>query len=171
MLTLFSCSQPKALVYQDVTNFRVQQVSLQQVTVVLDMRFYNPNDYGLSLKNGDLDAYFNDKYLGKATLDERIAIPAHDTFLLPISVTANIGSILSNALDLLTSKASDVLVRLQGTVHAGSGGIFISVPVRYEGRQRLRFNRSKNDIICSKVRCFAKGYVQGHRPSIRRRIP
>ena len=132
-----SCSQPKSLVYQDLRNFRLQQVNLQQATVVLDLQFYNPNGYGLNLKDGDLDAYFNDKYLGKARLDERTTVPARDTFLLPVSITADLRSILSNAMDLLSKGDQNVLVRLQGTVRAGKGGLFIGVPVRYEGRQKL----------------------------------
>ena len=131
------CSQPKALVYQDLKNFRVHEVNLQQATIVLDLQFYNPNGYGLSLKNGDLDAFFNNKYLGKATLDERTAIPAKDTFTLPVSVTADLSSIFSNALEVLANNGKDVLVRLQGSIRAGKGGIFIGVPVRYEGKQRI----------------------------------
>ena len=136
-LAFAGCSQPKALVYTDLRNFRVQAVNLQQMTVVLDLEFYNPNGYGLSLKNGNLDAFFNNKYLGKAVLDERMAVPAKDTFLLPVSVTADLRNILSNAFDLLTKGDKDVLVRLQGSVKAGKGGIFIGVPVKYEGRQKI----------------------------------
>jgi LEA14-like dessication related protein len=135
---LAACSQPRALVYQDLRNFRVHKVDLQQATIVLDLKFYNPNSYGLSLKNGDLDAWLNDRYLGKATLAERTSIPARDTFLLPVSVTADLRNILSNAFDLLARPDQDVPVRLRGTIRAGKGGIFIGVPVRYEGRQRLR---------------------------------
>ena len=131
------CSQPKALVYKDLRNFRVQELTLQRVTVVLDLLFYNPNNYGLSLKNGDLDAYFNSKFLGKAILDERTAIPARDTFLLPVSVTADLSNILTNALEVLTNSNAEVLVRLQGSIRAGKGGVFIGVPVKYEGRQRI----------------------------------
>ena len=142
VLTIFTlasagCSQPKALVYQDLRNFRVHAVNLQQATVVLDLQFFNPNNYSLSLKNGDLDAYFNDKYLGKATLDERTAVPSRDTFLMPVSVTANLGNILTNAVELLTSGNSDVMVRLEGKVRAGKGGVFIGVPIRYKGRQKI----------------------------------
>jgi len=136
-LAMTGCSQPKALVYQDLRNFRVHTLNLQQATIVLDLQFYNPNGYGLSLKNGDLDAYFNDKYVGKATLDERTDIPARDTFLLPVSVTADLNDLMTNAFDLLATKDKDVLVRLQGTIRAGKGGIFISVPVHYEGQQRI----------------------------------
>ena len=136
-LAFAGCSQPKALVYKDLRNFRVQELNLQRATVVLDLLFYNPNKYGLSLKNGDLDAYFNNKYLGKATLDERTVIPARDTFLLPVSVTADLSKILTNALEVLTNSNAEVLVRLQGSVRAGKGGIFIGIPVHYEGKQRI----------------------------------
>jgi LEA14-like dessication related protein len=132
-----SCSQPKSLVYQDVRNFRIHKVDLQRATIVLDLQFYNPNNYGLSLKNGDLDAYLNNRYLGKASLDERVSVPASDTFILPVSITADLTSIVTNAIDLLTSKNNDVLVRLQGNIRAGKGGVFIGVPVKYEGRQRI----------------------------------
>ncbi len=138
-LGVVGCSQPKALVYQDLKNFRVQELNFQRATILLDLRLYNPNNYGLSLKNGDLDAYFNDKYLGKATLDERTAIPARDTFLLPVSVTADIRNIFSNALEVLTNGNGEVLVRLQGSVRAGKAGIFVGVPINYEGKQRIHF--------------------------------
>jgi LEA14-like dessication related protein len=133
-----ACSQPKSLVYQELRSFRVQQVDLQQATIVLDLKFYNPNNYSLSLKNGDLDAWLNNRYLGKATLDERTTIPARDTFLLPVSVTADLKNIVSNAFELLSSQDKDMLVRLQGTIRAGKAGVFIGVPVRYEGQQRIR---------------------------------
>ena len=138
LLLLLGCSQPKSLVYQDIENFRLHSVNLRQATVVLDLRFYNPNNYGLSLKAGDLDAYFNDHYLGKARLDERTSAPARDTFTLPVTVTADLAKIVSNAMDLLSKAEQDVLVRLQGSVRAGKGGIYIGVPIRYEGRQRLK---------------------------------
>jgi len=130
VLASTGCSQPQALVYQDLRNFRVHAANLQQATVVLDLQFYNPNNYSL-------DAYFNDKYLGKATLDERTAIPARDTFLMPVSVTANLGDILTNVMELLTNGNQEVMVRLEGNVRAGKGGIFIGVPVRYKGLQHI----------------------------------
>jgi LEA14-like dessication related protein len=138
MSVLTACSQPKALVYQNVQNIRVHQVNLQQATLVVELQFYNPNNYGLNLKNGDLDAWFNNRYLGKATLDERTVVPSHDTFILPVTITAELKNIVSNAIDLLTKQSSDVLVRLQGSVRAGKGGVFINIPVHYEGHQEIR---------------------------------
>lgn len=135
LFALESCSQPKALVYQDIQNFRVQKADLQQATIVTDLRFYNPNGYSLDLKDGDLKVYFGERYVGNAVLDERTKVPAKGTFLLPVSITAGLQSIFVNALDILTNK--EVLVRLEGSIKAGKGRIFVRVPVRYEGRQRI----------------------------------
>lgn len=135
---LLSCSKPKPLVYRDIKNVRVHNMDFRQATIVLDLQFYNPNGYGLSLKNGDLDAYISDKYIGKATLDERTMIPARDTFVLPVSVTANLGSLLNNAISIITHAEQNLPVRLQGTVRAGKGGVFFPVKVNYSGMQKIR---------------------------------
>lgn len=135
LLSLVGCAQPKSLVYQDVAAVRVHKADLNAATVVVDLRFYNPNRYSVTLKDGDIDAYFNDRYLGKAILDERTHVPARDTFLLPVTITASLESIFTNALAMLVNK--EVLVRLQGSLKAGKAGIYVRVPVRYEGRQQL----------------------------------
>lgn len=137
MLAVAGCSQPKALVYQDLRGIHVQHASFQQATIVLDLQFYNPNSYTLSLKNGDVDAYISDKYLGKATLNEQTAAPARDTFTMPVAITANLGSILSNTFGIIANKDQEVPVRLQGTIRVGRGGVFVPVKINYEGRQRL----------------------------------
>ena len=130
-----SSAQVKALEYQDVQDFRIHKADLQQVTIILNLRFYNPNHYSVDLKDGDIDVYFNDRLSGKAILDERTKVPARDTFLLPVTIVAPIDKIVTNALELLVN--NEVLVRLEGTVKAGKRGIFIKIPVRYEGKQRI----------------------------------
>ncbi|MEO6831587.1 MAG: LEA type 2 family protein [Chitinophagaceae bacterium] len=137
LLSLVSCAQPKPLVYRDLQNFRVQSLNLQQATMVLDLQFYNPNNYGLTLKDGDIDAYFNNKFVGKASLAGRSSIPAKDTFTTPVIVTTSLQSLVANALELLTAGDKVVLIRLQGSVRAGKGNIYFRVPVNYEGRQTI----------------------------------
>lgn len=133
---LSGCAQPKPLVYQDVAGFQVSSADFNTVNMVVDLRFFNPNNYSLALKNGDLDAFINNIPLGKATLDERTVVPAYGTFILPVTLHANIRSILQNALDVLTNK--DVLIRIDGTVRAGKGGIFLSIPIHYTGTQKIK---------------------------------
>lgn len=137
LVSLASCAQPKPLVYRDLQNFRIQSIDLQEATMVLDLQFYNPNNYGLTLKDGDIDAYFNNKFVGKASLAGRSSIPAKDTFTTPVLVTTTLQSLVANALELLAGGDKVVLIRLQGSVRAGKGKIFFRVPVNYEGKQTI----------------------------------
>lgn len=130
-----SCSQPKELVYKDTRNFRVHKLGFGTSTLVMDLQYYNPNNFGLQLKDGDVDVYLNSSYLGKGRLDERTAVPAQDTFLVPVSVDVDMSRIFSNALTLLSQK--DVDVKLEGTVKVGKGGVFVKLPIRYVGKQRI----------------------------------
>ena len=138
ILAFVGCSSPKPLVYQDLSSVQIQNFNIEHAVIVANLRFYNPNSYGLSLRNGNLDAYINDKYLGKASVDERVAVPASGTFILPVSIDINMMHVLKDAFDLLSLQKSDVLLRLQGNISAGKAGIYVRVPVNYEGRQKIQ---------------------------------
>ena len=64
-------------------------------------------------------------------------VPAKDTFLLPVSVAVDLKRIFPNALTFLANQ--EVNVRLEGSVKVGKGGIYIRVPVNYQGRQQIKF--------------------------------
>ena len=138
-MAMISCSTPKALVYQDLQRFRVHNIDFQKITMALDMQFYNPNGYGLSLKNGNIDGYINGNYIGKASVDEQTKVPAKDTFTLPVVLTAELRTVIANALEIWKNNGKEVRVRLSGSIRAGKGGVFVPVPIRYEGTQRLQF--------------------------------
>lgn len=132
-IILCSCSSPKELIYSDVKNFRVMEISMNP-KVGLDVEFYNPNKSGMTLKDADIDLFINDKFVGKATLDDKYDVPALDTFLLPVVLKADLKNILPNALSLALNK--EVKVGLKGSVKAGRG-VFINIPINYEGMQTL----------------------------------
>lgn len=132
-LLLIGCASPKELVYRDVKNFRVMEISLQP-KVGMDVEFYNPNKTGMTLKDADIDLYVNDLFVGKATLNDKYEVPGLDTFLLPVVMKADLKNVLPNALSLALNK--EVNVKLKGTVKAGRG-VFFTIPINYEGVQEL----------------------------------
>ncbi len=138
-LTAASCAKPQALQYKGVDRVFLGAVDSRGPQLGLDIKLYNPNDYPMTLKNGDLQAYINGRPAGKADLLSATTVPARDSFSLPVTVAINTSNLLGNALDVLTQK--DVLVRLDGTVRAGkgNGGFSVPVRVRYEGRQKIKF--------------------------------
>lgn len=132
-LFLASCASPQDLVYQDVKNFRVGKISLNP-EVGMDVQFYNPNKYGMTLKDAAIDLYINDKLVGHAVLDKKFNVPASSTFLLPVTLIADLKSVLPNAVSLMSN--DEVNIRLKGSVKAGRG-VLINIPINYEGKKKL----------------------------------
>ncbi len=132
---LASCSKPLPPQYAGYQNFRLEKASLDNTIFASDIKLYNPNSYNLQLKSAALDVYFNDKFLGHSALDSLIVLPAKDTAIFPLRLTASAKDILSNSARLLLNP--DVKIRIAGTAKAGRGGFYINVPVNYEGVQRI----------------------------------
>lgn len=133
ILFLAACANPRQLEYQDVKNFRLLELSMQP-TVGMDVQFYNPNTFGMTMKDANIDLYLNGKLVGKATLAESYQVRGLDTFLLPVNLKADLQQVLPNALAILANNKIDV--ELKGYVKAGRG-VFINVPINYKGTQEL----------------------------------
>ncbi|MBS1778264.1 MAG: LEA type 2 family protein [Bacteroidetes bacterium] len=128
-----SCASPKDLEYQDVKNFSVSKISLNP-EIGMDVQFYNPNKYGMTLKDANIDLYINDKLVGHAYTEDKYKVPAADTFLLPVKLAADLSGVLHNALQLMSNR--EVTVKLRGSVKAGKG-VLVPIPINYEGKKKL----------------------------------
>lgn len=135
LFLLQSCSRPAAPEYAGIENLRVNSLGLGQSAVSADLKYYNPNNFTLKLKKGSVDVYMNNRFLGKTILDTLTAIPAMDSFLIPVSMKIDMKQVYSNALDILLS--NEVTIRLDGFAKMGKGGIYFDLPIKYEGKQKL----------------------------------
>lgn len=137
LLTILAggCSRPEAPVFQSLENFRIQNPGWSESVVSADVKYYNPNDYALRFRRAELSVFVNNHFVGKSVLDSLIEIPGRDTFYIPVSMKLNMKDVFSNAVEvLLTHEAG---IRLEGFARLGRSGIFINVPIRYEGRQKI----------------------------------
>lgn len=131
LLFAASCRAPRDLVYQNVQNF-----SIKQGSVAMDVRLYNPNSYRMKLKRADLDVYVNGKHLGKVETPKKITVTKLDTFTMPIMLAVDLKNVLPNMVQLLFT--SEVDVRLTGKVKAGRHGLFMTIPIDYTGKQDIK---------------------------------
>ena len=131
-----SCHTPKDLVYQNVQHFSIKLADRQHTVLSMDVLLYNPNKYNMKLKHADLDIFINNNHLGKVNLDEKLRVPSLDTFSMPVSLDVDIKNVIPNAFQLFLN--SEVTVKLTGAVRAGRHGVFITIPVNYEGKQDIR---------------------------------
>ena len=133
LLTILSCASPKALEYKTFHNFSIQKFGFNSSTIKLDLEYYNPNNYGMQLKNSDLDIFIDGNLLGHSSFDTLITIPRKDTFILPIKFDVDMQNIYKNAWNTLIGK--EVLVRLTGKLKIGKANVFMSLPVNYETKE------------------------------------
>jgi LEA14-like dessication related protein len=135
LFCLLSCKYPKNLEYKDIRHFKLQQAKFQQPKVTMDISLFNPNNYAMRLKQADIDVFINGNKVGKMQIPRAVHIPSRDTFVLPATLSVDLRNALPNALQLVMN--SEVNIKLIGTVKAGRHGIFITVPLNYEGKQDI----------------------------------
>lgn len=132
------CSKPLTPKYLGYQNFRLAKAGFGTNTLTTDIRLYNPNAYALQLKSATMDVYLNNNFLGHSSLDTLITLPGKDTTLIPLQMEAKAKDLFSNALKVFLNP--DVKIKITGSAKAGRGGIFLNVPIEYEGMQRIELN-------------------------------
>jgi len=132
---LAGCSSPKEFEYQDYKNFRLEKLGFTASRVSLDLQYYNPNNFGLQLRRTELDIFINNNFLGHSSSDTLINIPRRDTFLLPIKFDTDMKNILKNAWNSMLG--NEATVKVTGKVKVGKGNVFMSMPVKYEGKHKF----------------------------------
>lgn len=132
-----SCKKPTAFDYRDVKNIRVASIGLNTSKVSMDLVYFNPNNYGVNLKNVNCDIYIDSSYLGRFLLDTLMHIPKISEFTLPVKMEVNMKGLLKNSLDIFFN--NEVLIRANGTTRVGKGGFYVTIPFNYQGKQKINF--------------------------------
>jgi len=135
VLIVASCKKPVAFNYRDIRNFKVTSLSLDKSIVSMDLVFFNPNSYGVNLKNVSSDIYIDSSYVGKLVLDTLMTIPKLAEFTLPTTMEINVRTIVNNTLSILFN--NEVLIGAKGTARVGRGGFYVTIPFDYSGKQKL----------------------------------
>jgi LEA14-like dessication related protein len=130
---ILSCSSPKDLEYRTFHNLSVESLGFNQSTISLNIEYYNPNNFGLQLRNSDLDIFINGNLLGHSSIDTLIRIPRRDTFTLPVKFAVNMQNLYKNAFSTLSGK--EVMVKLSGKLSIGKANVFMIFPVNYETKE------------------------------------
>lgn len=130
-----SCT-PKAPEYIAVENFRLNSLGVKKSVVSADIKYFNPNNFGLQLRKAEADIYINGVKSGRSMLDTLIEISRKDSFLLPVKVDVEMKDIFPNALDFLLTREANI--KITGTAYLRKEGINFSIPIRYEGVQKIK---------------------------------
>lgn len=135
LLILAGCAKPKDFEYRDIRNVKLNSMGFNESTLYLEIVYYNPNQFGVDLRKVDSDVFIDSLFFGKFQLDTIMHIPRMSEFSLPATIKLDMKNLLKHSASMLFHK--EVLIQTRGTVRAGKGGIFKTVPFNYETKQAL----------------------------------
>lgn len=131
---IIACKKPKGLEYVSTTGWKVEQEGLLNTTIHAEVRYYNPNRYPLQMKKANCDVFVNETFMGHFDLDSLLTLPAKDTFMIPVKMKTETVKLLKAGVAFLDK---EVKVRVNGNVKVGRSGVFLNVPLSYEGIQKI----------------------------------
>jgi LEA14-like dessication related protein len=97
--------------------------------------YYNPNNFGVSVKEAGADFYIDSVYMGKFTQDQEIEVEKNSEFSVPLSGSIPLATALKLKINDLANR--DLLLQANGSVKVGKAGVFISRPFTYSGKHKI----------------------------------
>lgn len=134
LLFLAACT-PKNPEFREIRNLKIEKLGFSSSKVSLEVVMYNPNNFGVTLNQSDLDIYIDNRFLGKTVSSREMAIPKKSVFAVPVSADLNVKNLLANSLNVLLSK--EVEVQAKGTMRISKAGISKNIDVNYSGRHKI----------------------------------
>jgi len=135
VIAVQSCSKPQGFEYRGIQNLKLNTLDFNRSEISLELVYFNPNNFGVTLKNVTADIYLNKNYLGKYILDTTMFIAKRSEFSLPSRMEVDMRNLLKNALTGILG--NEVLLDVTGTTRVGKSGIYINVPINYSGRHKI----------------------------------
>lgn len=136
LLFLTACTKIKEPEFRRVENFHLKNFGLQEAVIAFNVAYFNPNKFGVTVKEAAADVYLDSVYLGKFVQDSTIRVGKNAEFSIPLSGSVSLQTVLNLNLQQLAQR--EVLIRANGNVKVGKAGIFVSKPFSYKGKHRLQ---------------------------------
>ncbi|MBA2747119.1 MAG: hypothetical protein H0U44_12905 [Flavisolibacter sp.] len=132
---LSSCKDVKDPEFRRVDNFGIRKLRIQEATIGFEVTYFNPNNFGVNVKEAAADVYIDSVYLGKFIQERTVEVNKNAEFSIPFSGTIGFQKLLQLNLPNLLNK--EVLLRADGSARVGKGGVYITRPIQYQGKHKL----------------------------------
>ena len=133
--SISACNKPQSFEYRGMQNLKIDSIGLESSKISLELVYFNPNNFGVDLRNVNCDVYINHNYLGKYVLDTVMHIAKHSEFSIPSSMNVDMKNIFKNAIGTFLSR--QVMVEIKGSTKVGKSGFFITVPFTYSAMEKF----------------------------------
>lgn len=127
IFSLSACNDIKEVEYKGIKSTKLQSISLNQADLRINLEYFNPNNFGVDVKETNLSVYLNDRFLGIADQPEKTQIARNASFIFPVVAHFDPLKALGSAFKGLFNKKNKIT--LQGTAKVGKSGVYIKVPI------------------------------------------
>ena len=132
---LGGCSNIKDPEFKRIDNFKIKSLGFQESVIGFNVTYYNPNNFGVTVKEAEANVYMDSILLGKFSQDSNVTVDKNSEFSIPLSGGIPLQTALKLNLQNLANR--DIFLKADGSVKVGKAGIYISRPVHYQGIHRL----------------------------------
>lgn len=127
MLQSAGCRQVKELEYKGISKTSLQTLNISNAELLIALDYFNPNSFGLDVKETNLQVYLNDKFIALADQPTKTQIPKNALFTFPVVAHFDPIKVLGFAFANMFSR--QVKLTLQGSAKIGKQGVYIKVPL------------------------------------------
>ena len=130
--------------YEDVEFKGVQNVGLEgrsegNITLRIDMKVNNPNNYNIKIKKSALDVYVNGSKVGKTKMKNNIVLKKNYQEVYPLYLSLSEKELKSSALSTIGSfLKGSMKIRIKGDIKAKVYGVGKKFPIDIEEPVNLR---------------------------------
>jgi len=139
---LVACTRIKDPEFRGLDNFGVRKLGFQESTVGFSATYFNPNRFGVTVKEAVIDVYVDSVYLGKFRQVAAVEVNRNSEFSIPLEGAIGVQKALEFDLPRLLGKT--VSLKADGSVKVGKVGVFVTKAIRYEGRETISADLIKN---------------------------
>ena len=126
--------------YREIQNVRIMDVGLLQTTAGLELVYYNPNNFGVTLSQARGEVYIDNMYFGRFGISDKVAVRKHEEFIIPAVLKMDNISAIKNHREIFQKKQA--MIRIEGFATVRKAGFNKEVPIKYEGIQDIERLRS-----------------------------
>jgi LEA14-like dessication related protein len=137
LLMVSACGKIKDPEFRRLDSFGVKSFGTEKIDIGFKVTYYNPNNFGVSVKEAAADFYIDSVYMGNFTQDQMIEVGKNGEFSIPLSGSIPLEKALKLKINDLANRS--LLVQATGSVKVGKGGVYITRPFTYSGQHKVDF--------------------------------
>ena len=126
--------------YRDIRDIRLIEAGLLKSKAGMDLVYYNPNNFGVTLTDARGDVYVDGHFLGKFEVPENVSVRKNAEFVVPAVISVDMIGAIKNQRDLWKKKEAEI--RIEGFARVRKAGFSKEIPLKYASIQNIEKFRS-----------------------------